>query len=331
MTIYCPYTDRDIERTAASEDHIIPMSLGGCNQFTILADRKANSTIGTEIEGGLSKDFFTSAARVAHDARGQSRKQPTIRTRHARLEGSDVPYSVTLARDGLRVFDPINKIHVHPSGPVRMQFQLDLDAFKDSRMRFIAKIALGFGHSHFGTDFRDFAAHSQLRRILWARPGDAVWSDKTVDISADLPVLRVRSDDVVAEMCEALVKGFPGQTTIGLLPSSGRLTCFVGILGQYAGFLSFGCDLDSIWREPANRSGYFLIIGGDGVRTVWLEDAVKGHLLATKYRLTGALPSRMQPEDEIRRICEGDHPFDDHTGELHMVRLLKRFGVGASS
>lgn len=77
-TIYCPYTDTEIDVNSSSAEHIIPLSLGGSNDFTIPVGKEYNSKIGSDIDGDLANDFLVLFRRRNFDARGHSDKKPKV-------------------------------------------------------------------------------------------------------------------------------------------------------------------------------------------------------------------------------------------------------------
>jgi hypothetical protein len=72
QTIYCPYTDRDIPIDDSNPEHIIPLSLGGLNGFTLPVSKDFNSRAGSEIDGALANDFLVMSERDKHSVWGHS-------------------------------------------------------------------------------------------------------------------------------------------------------------------------------------------------------------------------------------------------------------------
>jgi hypothetical protein len=52
----CIYTDMEMAASAGTFDHIIPLSLGGRNQFCVWSDSSFNSRLGDEIDGAIAND-----------------------------------------------------------------------------------------------------------------------------------------------------------------------------------------------------------------------------------------------------------------------------------
>ena len=70
--VYCPYTDKELPLSETTPDHIIPLSLGGKNAFTIPMQNTFNSTIGHAIEAPIANDPIIKVIRAKQDARGHS-------------------------------------------------------------------------------------------------------------------------------------------------------------------------------------------------------------------------------------------------------------------
>jgi hypothetical protein len=73
--MYCIYTDKEISHKEATKEHVIPLSLGGSDEFVISVDRNTNAEIGSKIDGALANDVGMQFLRKAHDLRGHSNKE----------------------------------------------------------------------------------------------------------------------------------------------------------------------------------------------------------------------------------------------------------------
>lgn len=64
-TVYCPYTETVVDKTDEdrwSWDHVVPIFMGGSDQFQIQCSRKANNDIGSKIEAPMQNDIMLSLA-----------------------------------------------------------------------------------------------------------------------------------------------------------------------------------------------------------------------------------------------------------------------------
>jgi hypothetical protein len=88
--IWCPYTDRELNESETNEEHILPLALGGSDQFVIPVDKSANSTVGSDIDGAIEKEFYVKFARREFDAVGQSGNKPEVVFKYASFDGRPV-------------------------------------------------------------------------------------------------------------------------------------------------------------------------------------------------------------------------------------------------
>ena len=99
---YCIYLDAI--SADLSLEHIIPKSLGGLDDFSILADRKFNNGIASNIDSGLANDFLLLFDRDRQKAIGHSGTHPEPRVKKATLDDGS-PIQVTFAASGLRIYN----------------------------------------------------------------------------------------------------------------------------------------------------------------------------------------------------------------------------------
>ncbi|UUO12074.1 HNH endonuclease [Alcaligenes faecalis] len=82
--IWCPYAGEEMDSAACNAEHIIPLSLGGSNGFTVPVSKTLNAEVGSAIDAALAtKDIITMFRRREFDARGHSNKKPEVRIRNA--------------------------------------------------------------------------------------------------------------------------------------------------------------------------------------------------------------------------------------------------------
>ncbi|MCP4678765.1 MAG: hypothetical protein GY854_25415 [Deltaproteobacteria bacterium] len=163
MKKYCIYSDKFTEDW--SEEHIVPLSLGGHDDFTIDVDRKTNSDVGSKIDGGLANDFLTLFDRDRVSATGRSGSHPKPVAKVARAEDG-TPVQVSFGKDGLEIFDlsersPLPK---HDARGETVEVRITLDTTIEAR--FAAKVALSAGYYAYGETFRNHVEHSEFREIM---------------------------------------------------------------------------------------------------------------------------------------------------------------------
>ncbi|WYX07966.1 hypothetical protein WJ973_25345 [Achromobacter xylosoxidans] len=251
QTVWCPYLGSDVALSDCNREHIIPLSLGGSNQFTVPVSRAANSTIGSSVDAALSdKDFFVLQRRREYDARGHNNKEPIVRMRNASYgnlgeldaKGDEVrrPAQVTFkGKDGMTVWDARDRRELTDSdlSDKQIQVKFAIDVF--SRMRFVAKVALSAGYEIYGDLFRRTADHNSLRGVMNARDmktaAEVLKSSQLRGCFEFLPV-----DEASALTTEAVIKVL--STVSGSIVWTGlsdsSIVFNVGILGTWIGSIN---------------------------------------------------------------------------------------------
>src|SRR5437016_2823041 len=105
---YCIYTDRVIPKEQVSREHIIPLSLGGSNEFVVEVSSFRNSELGSQIDGNLGNDLAMQFLRKHHKTRGHRNRKAIVSLRKSRLVPSNMPVQVHFREGGVEVYDPIN-------------------------------------------------------------------------------------------------------------------------------------------------------------------------------------------------------------------------------
>lgn len=158
--MYCIYSGKEIKESEANVEHIIPLSLGGSNEFTIMVSEKSNSYLGSKVDGKMTQDFLISMDRVKRDGKGYSKKVPRVDVKSKLDNGNSAITSFT--NDDMKVFDPIKKKYIDVSHKIEMRTKLDLDI----RIKFTAKVALATGYYLFGDKFVKYSDYQSLRNIM---------------------------------------------------------------------------------------------------------------------------------------------------------------------
>ena len=170
---YCIYSDKHLPDAALSDEHVIPVSLGGNRSTMIRASRHLNSKFGATINSRVVHDGMVQFGRRDADARGHSGKKPAARIPNASVWRPDQPwgqwdtrYTLEIPKGGvLRVYDRKTGKHVpylSGSGFIVPEWKIDHPA----RLRFTVKTLLGIGWKHFGVDFRTAVDLDLLRWVL---------------------------------------------------------------------------------------------------------------------------------------------------------------------
>ncbi len=287
-SIWCPYSDEVIHRKSASNEHIIPISLGGLNGFTLPVDAEFNSKYGSEIDGKLANDFLILFRRRDHEARGHSNKAPFPITKRAHLDKTETPIRVSFPESGLEIWDPIKKQQLDLDNLGEVTFSATFEIDMDVRLRFAAKVALGAGYLLYGDFFRNHVKHSELRLLMeiGCKPDSRVdekISLRMYDQFTEISPQDQANNTIVCGICSA-VNG--SSVIIGHGPSN--LVISVGILGKYIASVNVEAEMESLELPDEFNWGQVVFLQNKQVQRGSLRKAI---LLLAKQLGISNLPS----------------------------------------
>lgn len=85
---YCPYLNQDFDETHPfTDEHIVPLSLGGPDALCIRVSEEANSQLGADVDGPLASNWLICDHRVRLNLPGQSRNPPVLQMDGELLDG----------------------------------------------------------------------------------------------------------------------------------------------------------------------------------------------------------------------------------------------------
>jgi hypothetical protein len=260
--IWCPYTDRELELNETTPEHIIALALGGCNQLVIPVHGPTNATLGSEIDGKLTKDFIVKFLRREADARGHNKKKPQVIFKKATFQGRPAQVEFLGGKNLPLIWDARSASYVDsaiiPGETVGINFAWD----RLIMFRLAAKVALSAGYFALGDYWRNHVDHGQARLIMNAGTLDEARKIKPQlkalvhDLYTDLPDDQKWFADVL-RLCCALIKG----SIIMIIPGPENVGVVVGILGQYFGMVNLPADTSQFpLLDPAYDLGHCLVV-----------------------------------------------------------------------
>lgn len=279
--IYCPYTDQDIPEERVNVEHIIPLSLGGVDDFTIRVDPTFNSKAGSKLDGALSNEFLFSLLRTEYDARGHSGKKPNAIIKKAHYGSDKRPAQVYFhKKDGLSLWDAKDREVKEGVSEFHISTQLDIDL----PVRFTAKVALGAGYFTYGDMFRRHVDHRQLRDAMNIDPVN-LDPDKSLD-EQGLGHLTFQAESYFDEVSQEsspshyFVRSFCSNTNgsvVVLMPGPSFLGVAVGILGFFVGIIKVPANTATFPNQEEHFLGHVLEISGKSLRCYsWAEGLAQG-------------------------------------------------------
>ncbi|RBB99208.1 HNH endonuclease [Pseudomonas sp. MWU12-2115] len=260
---YCPYTDKELNTRDSSIEHIIPLSLGGSNSFTISVSKEYNSKAGTDIDGMLANDFLVLIRRKKYDARGHSKKPPKAILKKSSINKENGIHPVQIefsGQEGLKIYDPINKKELSKKEITGKIFSSEFTLSRHGRLKFAAKAALSGGYFAFGEWFRNNVNHKELRALmdLNSEVNDIDFSGFGLTAYDEfMPANEQDSDQLAMDklFCE-IVQG----SCICFVPGPANLGIIIGILGKHVATLNVPANTNDFPFTEANDLGHAIII-----------------------------------------------------------------------
>lgn len=259
-TIYCPYSDEEIPIEESSKEHIVPLSMGGSNQFVIPVSKNLNSTLGSKIDGELANDFLVLFQREKFEAKGHSNRMPAPVVKKAKDADTGRPIQVTFGKQ-LRIWDAKDRKDIPLCG---QKMEVSLQMKIDTPIQFVAKTALAAGYFVYGDLFRKNVRHQDLRLIMNGPHGlteDEVRSVRTKVFDRFHDTLEESSKEEY-DFQRFISESVRGSCVV-FMPGKGCLGMFVGILGHYIGMVNVPANTDEFPRFDDHDLGHtiFLIDG----------------------------------------------------------------------
>lgn len=253
--MYCIYSGKEVLDDTVNLEHIIPLSLGGRNDFTIPVSKEMNAYANQEIDEKLARCFFLATNRHKHSAKGHRRK--AVRAPRAKITvgNNTTPGAFRFDASGnLEIFDPL-------SGHPFSQEQIHNEGFKIKttfdpilRLRFTAKVGLATAFSVIGKNFKGSTAERDLRALMNIYGKHHVEAD-IYNINSKVWFWPHHSPDNGKEITEVLVElaHYVNCSFVALINSikKDHLLIAVGILGEPIGCIF--CELKSSLIPQSNN------------------------------------------------------------------------------
>ncbi|PIQ25554.1 hypothetical protein COW36_21155 [bacterium (Candidatus Blackallbacteria) CG17_big_fil_post_rev_8_21_14_2_50_48_46] len=273
MSKYCIYLDSITKDF--NYEHIIPLSLGGCDDFVIEVDRGFNSSVGSSIDGDVANDFLVLFERDRFKAKGHSKKHEKPLIKNVRLKDGR-PAQAIFGQEGLRIFDLQRKrplpLTDSAGGEIKCNFKMEMgiDLF------FVAKVALAAGYFAYGEAFKSYVKHSELRKIITA---DKI--SLPPNIKAKFYDRFFETTDDIEFMIVKMATEIGGCSSVLILPSENSFGVAVGVLGKFMGFIIVPSQSKHLPNSDDYRLGHCMFIQ-DGKLKRFSFDYLRQRLL-TKF------------------------------------------------
>lgn len=290
---YCIYTDVDVPNEAGNLDHIIPLSLGGSDQFTIWSDSRFNSDMGSQVDGRIANDPFIMLARRNADAKGHAKKSPVPVWKNSSLNGR--PVQLTLSSDKIEVWDARDRRTLDESEWAGNELKTTLKIERGPPLKFAAKVALAGAYFVYGDVFRNNFDCQELRAILNVdmRDHEAVERASTSARLMDRwhPDARPGGDAASFRfMCEVT-----GRTTLIFVPHEDGLSVHIGVVGAYLASIILKGDGTGLPLGREHDLGHVLLMYPGDLERMSLRDLAGFSLDSIGVPLPALPPSTPEP------------------------------------
>lgn len=257
-SIYCIYTDKEISLEKTNFEHIIPLALGGCNEFCLRVEKKKNSILGAHIDGKLSNDYLISSLRRHKKLRGHSGKIPETKLTKSKFKDTNRPVQVIFRDSRTIFFDPVEGRELTENEAQGQTISSTMKFDKNIRMLFTAKVLLSAGYFTYGQIFKDYADHDALRKLMNYGITETDESIKDLEIRIIDPFHEIPDEDKgIHGVFEMICKAIDSPCVIFLLCTE-NIIGFVGIAGQHIGTLNFKAKTEFFPNDDEYRLGHVL-------------------------------------------------------------------------
>lgn len=234
---YCIYSNQFLPKERLNIEHIIPKSLGGSDDFTILVDKQKNSILGSEVDGQYVNDPLVKLKLIHTNHKGHSKKEQELHLKKSSINNN--PVSLKFRKSGIDIYDPIAKKHIYPSGE---SIKTSMTINRETRIKFIAKVALATGYFILGENFVKYADHETLRKFIF--------SPKVLNSNFDLKfidsLLKIQEKDKTQVQLNSLLISHLGGTNVIFQICQTNIIVEIGIDGEYIGGVNFKANGNNI-------------------------------------------------------------------------------------
>lgn len=285
--MYCPYSNEEKSPSEGNFDHIIPLSLGGSDDFVIFCDIAKNSWMGSKVDGAIVNDPLVSLAIHRNRFKGHSKKVITPRWRNVTLEGE--PVQITHDADKEKIWNPKQKRYLTQPEYIGKAFNAKLRIDRHDGIRYLAKIALGTGYYLYGERFLQSVDCQSLRDIIF-----------TTDYETLKNIAGKRNNILICDRFHpdsngsgpaAIYRTFcemTGRTMVIVdLTSKYFISFHTGVGGMYIGSISAPMSVDLLDASAEEQRGCVILLSPGKMEQTGYMDFVKA-FAREKLNMTGS-------------------------------------------
>lgn len=255
--VYCIYSDKLVPYLQTNMEHIIPLSLGGSNKFTLRIDRTINSKLGSNVDGRLVKDYVISSRRRHRDLRGHSKSVPKTSLKKSFIVNTNEPIQINFEGKSGHFYDPIKKKILENKEIVGLQIKSTIKIDPYARPLFVAKTILASGYFIYKDLFKDHADHNSLRKLMNYDPKVTDEPlDNTIEFIDPLFGKEIKSPSIpsmLKTICEEI-----DSSCVIFLYYQDTIIGTVGIAGTYLGSIRFKADITQFPNSGKYEHGHII-------------------------------------------------------------------------
>ena len=256
---YCPYTNILIPESDSNPEHIIPLSLGGNNDFVINVCKKANAKLGSEIDAKIGNELIIASRRARFEVKGHSNKTPALYFNNAIDSHSGLPLQVKVTKtDGMKIRAPY--VPDKENLPTGKEIQLTMTGSIDIWLKYVAKVALSSGIFAYGNLFQTDVQSDILRSMVYSDNLPELQENKNIHQLLGGHYLYHESNHWHLDLYKTICESIHNSSCVGIVPSTGAVSFFAGILGCYIGVVTVKANTDNWPNEGAYRDGHFMCV-----------------------------------------------------------------------
>ncbi len=287
--MYCIYTDNDVSHKKGNFDHVIPLALGGTKEFAVWSEKRANSVIGSQIEGALARDPLVEFALRDSGLRGHAKKGIVPRWKKVTMDGN--PIQIAWGSEKVQYWDAKQRRELETPEFSGKEFQANLNIKLDSCYRFVAKVGLGGGYFLYGDDFRE-AIDCDILRALVFSDFQTIQKEDVLRNSAIRICDRFHPDSNVGRLgglYRALCENLRRSIFISV-PHQDAISCHVGVAGLFIGTMIVPAKTEQLPNDGEHDLGHAIILGPGSMQRLSFRNLVQ--------EFERAIYSESTPEDK---------------------------------
>lgn len=178
-SLWCAYTGHYYDQLEFNREHVLPLTLGGTDNFAIRANKKENARLGTLLDQQFANLPLISHARRYYELTGHRKIKPKTK-----WTGNVFGLEGTVDFSGEKItftsYRKENKHGINLSLPLLHQQELTSSLAFDLNLicSYGAKLALGSGWLLYRDVFREYGYHEELRTLMNSSNADEILTAK---------------------------------------------------------------------------------------------------------------------------------------------------------